>query len=75
MAKGSSLRVATASESIQGVIDRGRMVDETIKNLTCEDKGIESILGQEAESLLEVLIQKNILVWLTHGLKPRERVC
>ena len=53
MAKKTTSRVIQASEDLAGLIDRGGMVDENLKNLTVEDKGIKAKLTGTVKSLLQ----------------------
>ncbi len=46
MAK-SKARLVTASEKVTGLVDRGYEIDVDLKNLTFEDKGIKTMLGEE----------------------------
>lgn len=53
MAK-KTLRIASVDEKVTSLIDRGREVDEQIKNLTVEDKGIKVIVGKAGMESLQL---------------------
>jgi len=44
------IRIVTASADVSAVVDRGAEVDENIKNLTYEDKGLKAKLSEVAQS-------------------------
>jgi hypothetical protein len=48
-----SARVITASEDVAAIIDRGADVDESLKNLTYEDKGLKAKITEAGSDAME----------------------
>jgi len=53
MAKKPAVRIASVDEDVMALVDRGREIDEEIKNLVVEDKGTKKLIGDAAQQALE----------------------
>jgi len=47
------VRVITASEDMAAIVDRGADVDESLKNLTYEDKGLKTKISEAGSEAME----------------------
>jgi hypothetical protein len=77
MAKKITARAIQATDQLAGIVDRGGEVDNSLKNLTVEDKGIKAKLATEAGTLFEpgeqsIRIDGNIMTALVSSTEKYE---